>query len=100
MKRNLYTSLTKELSKVLEHERIQEDGFKNCVKDRIGRQVRLIDKNLTEDEVEHYVNNPQEAEQMLQERIYGHASVNLKNAVNDIQDKFRDIQKLERVFIV
>jgi hypothetical protein len=34
---------------------------------------------------------------MLQEKIYGHASVNLQNAVSDIQDKFKDIQKLERV---
>lgn len=49
MKRNFYASLTNEMKKVLEQERVQEDGFKNCVKDRIGRQVRLIDKNLTED---------------------------------------------------
>lgn len=32
MKRNFYASLTSELSKVLEEERIQEDGFKNTVK--------------------------------------------------------------------
>jgi hypothetical protein len=34
---------------------------------------------------------------MLQQRIYGMASQNLRNAVTDIQDKFRDIQRLERV---
>jgi hypothetical protein len=34
---------------------------------------------------------------MLQHRIYGMASQNLRNAVTDIQDKFRDIQRLERV---
>lgn len=59
-----------------------------------------MDTNLTEEEVDHYVNNPQEAEQMLQKKIYGQASVNLKNAVSDIQDKFRDIQRLERVLLV
>jgi hypothetical protein len=31
---------------------------------------------------------------MLQQKIYGPASMSLKNAVNDIQDKFRDIQRL------
>lgn len=34
---------------------------------------------------------------MLQQRVYGMASQNLRNAVTDIQDKFRDIQRLERV---
>lgn len=47
--------------------------------------------------MERYVENPQEAEQLLQKKIYGQASVGLQNAVSDIQDKFRDIQKLERV---
>jgi t-SNARE complex subunit (syntaxin) len=32
---------------------------------------------------------------MLQKKIYGQASITLKNTVSDIQDKFRDIQKLE-----
>ena len=32
---------------------------------------------------------------MLQKKILGHASITLKNTVSDIQDKFRDIQKLE-----
>lgn len=67
------------------------------MKEKVARQVLLIDENLTQDEVDHYVNNPQEAEQMLQKRIYGMASVSLRNAVSDIQDKFRDIQRLERV---
>lgn len=97
MKRNFYLALTNELAKALERERIQEDSYKKCVKDKVARQVLLVDENLTQDQVDHYVNNPQEAEQMLQKRIYGMASLNLRNAVNDIQDKFRDIQKLERV---
>jgi len=28
------------------------------VKDKIGRQVRMVDPNLTDDAVENYVNNP------------------------------------------
>ena len=32
---------------------------------------------------------------MLQKKIYGQPSITLKNTVSDIQDKFRDIQKLE-----
>ena len=32
---------------------------------------------------------------MLEKQIMGHAGVKLKNTVSDIQDKFRDIKKLE-----
>jgi t-SNARE complex subunit (syntaxin) len=32
---------------------------------------------------------------MLQKKIYGQASIQLKNTVSDIQDKLKDIQKLE-----
>lgn len=41
------------------------------------------------------MNNPDLAQEMLQKKIYGQASTTLKNTVTDIQDKFRDIQKLE-----
>lgn len=97
MKRNFYLSLTNDLAKTLEQERIAEDSFKKCAKEKIARQVLLVDNNLTANEVDHYVNNPLEAEQMLQQRVYGMASQDLRNAVTDIQDKFRDIQRLERV---
>lgn len=59
----------------------------------------MIDSNLNDEEVEYYVNNPQEAAPLLQQKIYGKASVSLQNAVNDIQDKLRDVQRLERVIL-
>jgi hypothetical protein len=40
------------------------------------------------------MNNPQLAQEMLQRKILGPASVTLKNTVSDIQDKLKDIQKL------
>jgi hypothetical protein len=54
----------------------------------------LVDKDITEEEMEEFVANPQLAQEMLQRKIYGQASITLKNTVSDIQDKFRDIQKL------
>jgi t-SNARE complex subunit (syntaxin) len=35
------------------------------------------------------------AQQMLEKKIYGQASTTLKNTVSDIEDKFRDIKRLE-----
>jgi syntaxin 1B/2/3 len=45
--------------------------------------------------MQEYIANPQLAQEMLQKKLYGQASITLKNAVSDIQDKFRDIQNLE-----
>ena len=61
--------------------------------------MKIIDKDITDEDVEHYVQHPDEAQQMLQKKIYGQASTSLKNAVSDIQDKFKDIQKLEYVIV-
>ena len=95
MKKNFYISLSKEVSDVLKAQQQNEIEYKNTVKDKVTRQVRLVDKDITEQQMEEYVANPQLAQEMLQRKIYGHASITLKNTVSDIQDKFRDIQKLQ-----
>lgn len=94
MKKNFYISLSKEFSDVLKEQQENELDYKNTVKDKVTRQVRLVDKDITEEEMEEFVANPQLAQEMLQRKIYGQASITLKNTVSDIQDKFRDIQKL------
>jgi t-SNARE complex subunit (syntaxin) len=94
MKKNFYISLSKEVSDVLKEQQENELDYKNTVKDKVTRQVRLVDKDITEEEMEEFVANPQLAQEMLQRKIYGQASITLKNTVSDIQDKFRDIQKL------
>ena len=93
MKKNMLMGVTKELAQVLEQEKANEDMFKSTVKGKVARQAKLIDPTLTEAELEYYANNPQEAAELLTKRV-GVASFHLKNAVADIQDKCRDIERL------
>lgn len=65
------------------------------MKDKVTRQVKLIDRDLTQEEVEELVADPEATQKMLQKKIYGEASIQMKNTVCDIQDKLKDIQKLE-----
>ena len=65
------------------------------MKDKIIRQVRLVDRDIDDEKAMEYVENPGMAQEMLERKIYGQASTVLKNTVSDIQDKFRDIKKLE-----
>lgn len=41
------------------------------------------------------MDNPELAQKRVEELIMGNASTTLRNTVSDIQDKFKDIQKLE-----
>ena len=56
-------------------------------------KFHLIDRDIDEEQLQEYIENPQLAQEMLQKKIYGQASITLKNTVSDIQDKFRDIQR-------
>ena len=94
MKRNFYLNLSKEVTEVLLKQQKFQEEYKNTVKDKASRQIKLINRDLTEEEVEEYVNDPDAASKMLAKRIYGEASVQIKNTVSDIQDKLRDIQRL------
>jgi len=96
MKRNLFQAVSFEMLKTVEQERMCEEAFKKSVRNKISRQVKIVDSKLTEAEVDHYVNNPEEAQLMLNRKVFGQASNQLKNAVTDIQCKLRDVQKLEQ----
>lgn len=95
MKKNFYLNLNKEVKDMLQKQQNFEEEYKNTVKDKVTRQVRLIDREIDEEQLQEYIENPQLAQDMLQKKIMGQASITLKNTVSDIQDKFRDIQKLE-----
>ena len=96
MKKNFYLNLRQEVGDILKKQQVFEEEFKTTVRDKVTRQVRLIDRNVDEEKMEEYVQNPQMAQEMLQAKIMGNASTILKNAVSDIQDKLRDIQRLEQ----
>ena len=44
-----------------------------------------------------YSDFPQGVAKLFADRMYGQGHTKLQNAVSDIQDKYRDIQKLEAV---
>ena len=46
MKKNFYISLSKEVADALQKQQSYEDEFKNTVKDKVIRQVRLIDRDI------------------------------------------------------
>lgn len=46
MKKNLYANLHKEVKDILQKQQIIEDDYQNIVKDKITRQMRLINRDI------------------------------------------------------
>lgn len=58
MMRNLYNNIANEMIKMLKEESVAEEMFKTSMRTKLGRQVKIINKNLSDEEVEDYVNHP------------------------------------------
>jgi syntaxin 1B/2/3 len=70
--------------------------FKNEVQKRIKKQIKLVNKNASEEELNRLCNDPEAAAKMIQAQIIGekvHSKV--ANTVTDIQKKLEAIMALE-----
>ena len=76
--------------------------FKNAVQSRIKRQLKVYVPNATEAELDKLAKDPQAAANFQNEQILGRVGAHskIKNTVNDIQEKYEAIKKLEQVSFV
>lgn len=66
--------------------------------DQIIRQAKLYEKNLTVEQLNEIINEPQKLSELLMNKMnQGKRNILLDNFISDIQDKNRDIQNLEKV---
>ena len=73
-------------------------SIKRTHNDQIKRQAKLYEKNLTEEQMNEIINEPQKLNELLMNKMNkGKHNVLLDNFISDIQDKNRDIQNLEKV---
>ncbi|CAD8049993.1 unnamed protein product [Paramecium sonneborni] len=97
MKINQRNALTSKVQEVLHASSEISIKYKTCVREKIRRQTKILDENATEEFLDEICNDPQKATQLLQGKLYGEApSASVTNAVSDIQEKYQDIQQLEK----
>jgi len=96
IKTTQYESLCVKFKNVLtEYEDLQLQ-FKNAVKSKVKRLVKALDENLSAEELERISEDPEGAAKLIQNKMIGRGHLKLENAVADIQEKQRDIQRLEQ----
>lgn len=70
--------------------------YKNATQEKIRRQIAIVKPNADESEINELVNDPDATSKLLNEQITGTAHAKIRNAVNDIDQKYKDILKLEK----
>ena len=59
MKKTLFQAISNKVKEVLtEYQNVQLD-FKNSLKQKISRQTKIVDENLTDDQIFEICNDPQ-----------------------------------------
>lgn len=91
-----YQALSNKFSQIIKESQAVQLEFKQSVKNKISRQVKFYDSSLSDQQVEEITNDPEGAAKVLSNKMLGAGHVKLQNAVSDIQDKYKDILKLER----
>jgi len=96
IKATSYQALTAKFQDILKESQAIQSEFKNAVKGKIARQAKMVDNTLTDQQVEEICNDPEGAAKLMASKMYGQGHTKLQNAVSDIQDKYKDILKLEQ----
>lgn len=96
IRQNAHSSLTRRFRELLTQYQALQTDYKKSVKEKIARQVKVVAPELSELEVAEIVDSADTsvAQQKIFGRILGtHESLNF--AYQDIQDKHRDVKRLE-----
>lgn len=95
MKITTHATLSNKFQEVLKQSQTIQMEFKASVKNKIARQAKLINDKLTDEQVKELCDDPEAAQKMMSSVMFGASHTKMQNAVSDMQDKYRDIQKLE-----
>lgn len=91
-----YRALKSKFGEVLKEAQSVQLDYKSAVRTKIGRQVKIMDPTLSQNQVEEICDDPDGLGRVMSSKLMGTAHFKLRHAVEDIQDKHRDILKLER----
>jgi len=98
VKVTVHRTLTTKFRDVLRVTQQIQNEFKNAMQSKIKRQLKIAKRDATEEELDQLARDPEAAQKLIREQVIGKtAHVKIQNAVDDIQNKYKDILKLEQV---
>lgn len=92
----IYSAIMIRFREILRHFQESQLEYKNATQDKIKRQIAIVKPNADDDEIHELMQDPDATSKLLNEQITGTAHAKIRNAVDDIDRKYRDILKLEK----
>ena len=97
IKNNLFGSMLKKYQNTCMRFQREESDIKNLIETKLVRAAEIaVNQELTEEQRKEVIENPQMIQQMYENKLTGAAHIKLQNAVKDLEERHRDIKKLEK----
>ena len=97
IRKNLENTLTRKFVGVTKDYQDQQTKYKADIKRKVARQLQNVKPDVTEEEIDSIMSSgPQNVENVYRAAILQDAADPIKNAYNDVNDKYQDVLKLER----
>ena len=84
VKKTIHRTFTHKFREVIRNSQTIQTEFKNAMQSRMRRQVKNAKPDVTEDELERLIKDPEAASKLVTEQVMGKAHSSIKNAVSDI----------------
>ncbi len=97
VKKTVHRTLTSKFRDVLRQSQQIQTEYKNAMQSKIKRQLKFAKADATEEELEQLARDPEAAQKLIREKVIGPAHRKIQNTVDDIQNKYKDIIRLEQV---
>ena len=95
IKQNLFNSMLQKYKNVCLRFSKAESDIKNIIETKLVRAAEIaVNQELTEEQKRIVIENPQMIQQMYENKLTGAAHIKLQNAVRDLEERHRDIKKL------
>ena len=100
LKKNLFDAMIKKYQRVIQKFSDEENDIKQEKEKKLFREAEIgLGRDLTSQEKEEILENPQKIQQIYENKLKGKAHNVLQNAVRDLEERHRDIKKLEKSII-
>ena len=97
IKNNLFGSMLKKYQNTCMRFQREESDIKNIIETKLVRAAEIaVNEELNEQQRKEVIENPQMIQQMYENKLTGAAHIKLQNAVRDLEERHRDIKKLEK----
>ena len=81
--------------KILQKSQIMQVEIKEMVKNKISRQIETADPNMSPAKIAEIIDNPEAVQEVLQRKIFASAHGKVRNAIEDLNSKYKELGKLE-----